>query len=50
MEFTKTTELESNYNHLEKMTISELIININKEDTSYYLGKKIIGAETEIYK
>ncbi|HCY80711.1 MAG TPA: N-acetylmuramic acid 6-phosphate etherase, partial [Xanthomarina gelatinilytica] len=32
MEFTKTTELESNYNHLEKMTISELIININKED------------------
>lgn len=38
MEFTKTTELESNYNHLEKMTISELIININKEDRSVPLA------------
>ena len=27
-----------------------LSVNINKEDTSYYLGKKLIGAETEIYK
>ena len=27
-----------------------LSVNINKEDTSYYLGKKIIGAETEVYK
>ncbi|MFV0573765.1 MAG: N-acetylmuramic acid 6-phosphate etherase [Xanthomarina gelatinilytica] len=38
MEFTKTTELESNYNHLEKMTISELIININKEDRTVPLA------------
>ena len=28
----KTTEQDSNYNHLEKMSISELLININKED------------------
>ena len=27
-----------------------LSVNINKEDTPYYLGKKLIGAETEVYK
>lgn len=32
MDFTKTTEQDSNYNLLEKMGISELLININKED------------------
>ena len=32
MDFTKTTEQDSNYNHLEKMTVSELLININAED------------------
>jgi len=32
MNFTKTTEQDSNYNHLEKMTVSELLININNED------------------
>ena len=32
MSFTKTTELDSNYNHLEKMSISQLLININNED------------------
>lgn len=32
MAFTKTTEQASNYNHLEKMSISELLVNINKED------------------
>lgn len=32
MDFTKTTEQDSNYNHLEKMSISELLININNED------------------
>ncbi|MGA1226882.1 MAG: N-acetylmuramic acid 6-phosphate etherase [Tamlana sp.] len=32
MSFIKTTEQDSNYNHLEKMSISELIKNINKED------------------
>ncbi|MEM6687003.1 MAG: N-acetylmuramic acid 6-phosphate etherase [Bacteroidota bacterium] len=32
MEFIKTTEQDSKYNHLEKMTVSELLTNINKED------------------
>ena len=32
MDFTKTTEQDSNYNHLERMSISELLSNINNED------------------
>ncbi len=32
MSFTKTTEQASNYNHLEKMSVNELLININSED------------------
>ncbi|MFY9241391.1 MAG: N-acetylmuramic acid 6-phosphate etherase [Polaribacter sp.] len=32
MDFTKTTEQDSNYNHLEKMSVIELLQNINKED------------------
>lgn len=32
MDFTKTTEQDSNYNHLEKMNIQELLNNINSED------------------
>ena len=28
----KTTEQDSNYNHLEKMSLSELLTNINNED------------------
>jgi len=32
MKFTKTTEKDSNYNHLEKMSVNELLSNINKED------------------
>ncbi|WP_310993015.1 N-acetylmuramic acid 6-phosphate etherase [Aequorivita marina] len=32
MTFHKTTESESKYNHLEKMPVSELLENINKED------------------
>lgn len=32
MAFTKTTESDSNYNHLEKMSVSELLQNINNED------------------
>ena len=34
MSFIKTTEQDSNYDHLEKMSISELLTNINKEDQS----------------
>nr|WP_262922244.1 N-acetylmuramic acid 6-phosphate etherase [Algibacter sp. L4_22] len=36
--FTKTTEQDSKYNHLEKMSISELLSNINNEDKSVPLA------------
>ncbi|UKM66407.1 N-acetylmuramic acid 6-phosphate etherase [Flavobacteriaceae bacterium GSB9] len=32
MGFTKTTEQDSNYNHLENMSVLELLTNINNED------------------
>ena len=32
MSFIKTTEQDSHYNHLEKMSVSNLIQNINTED------------------
>lgn len=32
MSFTKTTEQDSKYNHLEQMNTSELLTNINNED------------------
>jgi len=38
MNFTKTTEQDSNYNHLEKMSVSELLININNEDKTVPLA------------
>lgn len=38
MEFIKTTEQDSKYNHLEKMTISELLTNINNEDKTVPLA------------
>ena len=38
MSFTKTTEQDSNYNHLEKMSISELLSNINNEDKTVPLA------------
>ncbi|HBK72413.1 MAG TPA: N-acetylmuramic acid 6-phosphate etherase [Flavobacteriaceae bacterium] len=38
MNFTKTTEQDSNYNHLEKMSIHELLVNINTEDKTVPLA------------
>jgi len=32
MDFTKTTEQTSNYHHLEKMSVNELLTHINSED------------------
>lgn len=32
MSFTKTTEQSSKYEHLEKMSVNEVLLNINKED------------------
>ena len=43
MNFTKTTEQSSNFNDLEKMSVNELLTNINKEDQSVALSiQKII--------
>ncbi|WP_370480260.1 N-acetylmuramic acid 6-phosphate etherase [Tamlana flava] len=38
MGFTKTTEQDSNYNHLEKMSVLELLKNINNEDKTVPLA------------
>ena len=38
MKFIKTTEKDSNYNHLEKMNVLELLQNINKEDQTVPLA------------
>lgn len=38
MSFKKITEQDSNYNHLEKMSINELLLNINKEDKTVPLA------------
>jgi len=43
MDFTKTTEQDSRYNHLEKMTVNELLTSINQEDkTVPYAVEKVI--------
>ena len=45
MKFTKTTEQDSKYNHLEKMTVNDLLKNINKEDKTVPLAiEKVIPA------
>ena len=38
MNFIKTTEQDSNYNHLEKMSVTELLSNINNEDKTVPLA------------
>lgn len=38
MSFTKTTEQDSNHNHLEKMSVKELLTNINQEDKTVPLA------------
>ncbi|MFB9057929.1 N-acetylmuramic acid 6-phosphate etherase [Mariniflexile ostreae] len=38
MDFIKTTEQDSLYNHLEKMTIKDLLLNINNEDKNVPLA------------
>jgi N-acetylmuramic acid 6-phosphate etherase len=40
MDFIKTTEQASNYRHLEKMTVLELLTNMNKEDKTVPLAVK----------
>ncbi|WP_397446346.1 N-acetylmuramic acid 6-phosphate etherase [Polaribacter sp. R77954] len=48
MSFIKTTELDSKYNHLEKMTVSELLININNEDKTVPLAVEKALPQIEI--
>ena len=48
MDFTKTTEQDSHYNHLEKKSISDLLISINKEDET--VPKAIKKALPELEK
>jgi len=44
MNFTKTTEQDSKYNHLEKMSINELLVAINTEDQTVPLAvSKVIS-------
>ncbi len=38
MNFIKTTEQSSNHNHLEKMSVNQLLTNINKEDKTVALA------------
>jgi N-acetylmuramic acid 6-phosphate etherase len=47
MPFISVTESESNYRHLEKMTVKELLVNINKEDKSVALATEKAIAQIE---
>jgi N-acetylmuramic acid 6-phosphate etherase len=48
MSFNKTTEKESYYNHLEKMSVSELITTINTEDKTVPLAVEKVVPEIKI--
>lgn len=52
MDFTKTTEQDSNYDSLDKMTISELLTNINNEDKTvpFAVEKAILQIEKLVLK
>ncbi|WP_299061384.1 N-acetylmuramic acid 6-phosphate etherase [uncultured Polaribacter sp.] len=48
MTFIKTTEQDSKYNHLEKMSVKELLANINKEDKTVPLAVEKALPQIEI--
>ncbi|MDP2088953.1 MAG: N-acetylmuramic acid 6-phosphate etherase [Flavobacteriaceae bacterium] len=48
MEFEKTTEKPSNYNHLEKMSVNELLMSINQEDKTIPLAVEKAIPQIEI--
>lgn len=52
MSFQKTTEQDSYYNHLEKMSVKELLFNINKEDQTVPLAveKALPEIETLVHQ
>jgi len=47
MSFTKTTEQSSHYNHLEKMSVNELLTNINNEDQKVAKAVQIATPQIE---
>jgi N-acetylmuramic acid 6-phosphate etherase len=47
MDFIKTTEQDSNYNNLDKMTVKEIITNINNEDKTVPLAVEKVLPEIE---
>ena len=47
MSFIKTTEEDSNFNHLENMSISEIVKNINSEDKTVPLAVEKAMPEIE---
>ena len=58
MNFTKTTEQDSNYSHLDKMNIKELLTNINNEDKTVAIAvdkaipqiQKLVAKTTALLK
>lgn len=48
MQFNKTTEQDSRYNHLEKMSVSELLSNINAEDKTVAFAVETAMPQIEI--
>jgi N-acetylmuramic acid 6-phosphate etherase len=48
MNFTKTTEQSSKYEHLEKMSVQELLTNINQEDQTVPLAVEKALPQIEI--
>lgn len=52
MQFTKTTEQDSKYDHLDKMSINELLTNINNEDKTvpFAVEKAIPAIENLIHE
>lgn len=48
MSFTKTTEQDSNYNHLEKMSINQLLTSINNEDKNVPLAVEKVLPKIEV--
>ena len=48
MEYKKTTESESGYHHLEKMSVTELLYNINKEDETVAAAVKLAIPQIKI--
>ncbi len=48
MTFIKITESESNYQHLEKMSVAELLTNINKEDGTVHKAIEKVIPQIEL--